>query len=347
MCSSLDVCMANYVDGRKISRKTLEHLRLKAVDLRKKKWKVCDIADVCGVHQGSVSRWLTKERREGLDALKERKAPGANPKLSDEDISLLFSALEQPATAFGFETDLWDCKRVQIVIKRQLHKNMHVSNVWRMLNKMAFSPQKPERRAKEQDGVAVKKWLKNTWPAIKKHARRWQAIIYFQDECGVSLIPSVGRTWAPIGQTPLLRTTGKKGGICVTSVISVGGKLLFRIEKGRIKGPDHIDFLKQVLHHHHKRKIIIIEDQARPHTAKVVKEFATANKKRLAIYYLPTYSAELNPDEKTWRHLKKHKLKAHTATTITELKDVVIAKMRSIQRKPSTVRSFFYGTYVT
>lgn len=334
-------------DGRKISRETLEHFRTQALKLRKKGWKINDIAESFGLHRGSVSRWFTKHKREGIGALKRKKAKGPEHKLNKKQIKKILSCLKKPATEYGFETELWDCTRVNQLIKNVCKIELHVSNVWRMLKSWNFTPQKPERKAYEQNDADVKKWLETEWPEIQKHARRWQAIIYFQDESGISLIPSVGRTWAQKGKTPIIRTTANRGGLCLTSAISPAGRMVFRIETGKVNAQKHVEFFQQILKRHPSRKIIVIEDRAPAHRANKVKEFIGINKKRFARYFIPPYSPELNPDEKTWRYLKKHKLKAHTASTTNVLKGIVLSKMRSIQRRPAVIRSFFYGSYVT
>jgi len=101
--------------------------------------------------------------------------------------------------------------------------------------------------------------------------------------------------------------------------------------------------LKQVQKNHPRRKIIIIEDVAKPHIAKEVSQFVETQKKKLAIYLLPSYSPELNPDEHVWAYLKGFKLKAHQTKSMKEFKPLVLSKMRSIQRKKEVVPSFFYG----
>jgi transposase len=329
-----------------IPREALEQYRFQAFVLRKKGWKIDKIAEAFGVHRCSVSHWCTKAKRYGKKSLNMRKAKGAEPKLNKEDKTQIISWLKKPAMEFGFETPLWDCKRIQTIIKRELNKTISISNLWETLRRWKLTPQKPEKEALERNPKAVKKWLSEEWPKIEKHRRRWQAMLYFQDESGVSLIPVLGKTWAPKGKTPKIKVTGNRGGLCVTSAISPAGRMVFRIENDTIHAEEHIDFLKQIMRQHPHRKIIVIEDNARPHIAGKVKDFVRDNKQKIAVYYLPTYSPDLNPDEKVWKYLKHVKLKAHQARNMKEFKPLVQAKMQSIQRKPKTIKSFFIGTYV-
>ena len=76
------------------------------------------------------------------------------------------------------------------------------------------------------------------------------------------------------------------------------------------------------------------------------KKKKSKNKNKIAVYYLPAYSPDLNPDEKVWKYLKNVKLKAHQARNKKEFKPLVQSKMQSIQRKPNVIKSFFIGTYV-
>lgn len=336
-----------HVDGRSYSHEVLEHYRYRAIELYKEGKQINEIAHFFGIHRGSISRWITTFKREGKVALKSTKAPGPTPKLTSKDIRKILAIVKDSAVDHGFDTPLWTCKRLQQIITQEIGKEIHVSNIWRWLRKWNLSSQKPEKRPLQADPKQGEKWLKEEWIKIKEHAKRWQAIIYFLDEAGVSLIPVMGRTWAPKGKTPIVRVTGNKGGFCVTSAISPAGRMLFRIEKEKVNALVHIQFLKQVLRHHPNRKIIVIEDRARPHIAKKVEKFVEENKKRFALYYLPPYSPDLNPDEEVWNHLKNKKLKAHQIKTKKEFKPFLLSKMRSIQRSESLVQSFFYKLDVT
>lgn len=335
------------MDGRSYSHQVLEHYRFRAIKLHKEGKKVNEISHFFGIHRGSVSRWITIYKRGGKKNLRSRKAEGPACKLTSNEMGIVLKILRDDATNFGFETPLWTCKRLQKIIYKKTGKNLHSTSVMRWLKRWGFTNQKPERRAKEQDSKAVKKWIKEEWPKIRASARRSQAMIYFLDEAGVSLTAVLGKTWAPKGKTPVIRVTGNKGGFCVTSAISPAEKMVFRIEKEKVNFEKHIEFLKYLLKHHPWRKVVVIEDRAPPHRSGKVRDFVEQNKKHISLHFLPSYSPELNPDEHVWAHLKSHKLKAHQAQTTSEFKKVVHRKMQSIQRTNGLVNSFFIGTYVT
>lgn len=331
------------VDGRTYPREVLEHYRFQAVKLIKEGKKINEIAYFFGVHRESVSRWITLYKRGGKKALKRRKAKGAEYKLNPKELKKLLSVLNDDATIYGFETPLWTCKRAQQFLLKEIGKKMHTTGIMKLFKKLRLSPQKPTRISPQRDRKAVRKWLKEEWPKIKTHAHRWQAMLYFLDEAGVSLTPVLGKTWAPKGKTPLVMVTGNCGGLIVTSAVSPAGKLIFRIEKKKINANLHIEFLKKIIKHHPNRKIIVIEDRAPSHRAKKVDDFVEENKKRLALYRLPPYAPDLNPDEHVWEYLKAYQLKTHQAQTTQELKSLVKKKMHSIQRNKLLVLSFFSG----
>src|SRR3989344_449727 len=334
-------------DGRSIHRDALENYRFQALKLRKKGWKVTKIAEAFGLHVKSVSRWFVKKNKHGEKSLKSTKAKGKEPKISIEEWKQIISWMKEDATIYDFETPLWTSKRVKNLIKMKLNKTIHISRICEWLRRLRISPQIPNRQAKQRDEKLANNWLKEEWPKIKSLIRRQQAVLYFQDEAGISLIPVLGRTWAPIGKTPTVKVTGKRGGFCVSSAISPGGRMLFRIEKNKVNAQAHIDFLSKIILHHPRRKIVIISDNAPAHKARLVREFEISNKKRITIFHIPSYSPDLNPDEHIWAYLKAHKLVAHQAQNTDELKHLVKRKMQSIQRSSNLINSFFMQNKVT
>ncbi len=336
------------IDGRSYSHEILENYRFRAIELYNEDERINEIAHFFGVHRGSVSNWIKTYKRKGKNALKSQKSSGRPCKISEKEMKIIVGILQDNAMQHGFETPLWTCKRLQHIMHQKTGKKLHTTNVMRWLKKWGMTNQKPKRRATQQDEKAVKKWLADEWPRIKAHMKLWQALLYFQDESGVSLTAVMGKTWAPKGRTPVVKVTGKRGGICVTSAISPAGHMVFRIEKPkeRINSSKHIEFLEQIMKSHPRRKIIVIEDRAPPHIAKKVDAFVEKHSKRFAIYRLPSYSPELNPDEHVWEYLKAYQLKSHQAQTTDELRHLVRRKMKVIQRKRGLVSSFFIGSYV-
>lgn len=331
-------------DGRKIPRQALEYIRLQSVTLYKQGKEIREISEFFGVTIDAVYKWIKKYKQKGKNSLRLKKAKGAEPKITKIESKKLIKLIKKSAMEFGFETPLWDCKRIQRLIKYELKKDIHFSNVWRLLIKFGLSPQKPEKVAIEKKQWKVYKWLREEWPKIEEHRRKWQAMLYFQDESSVSLVPVLGTTWAKKGETPKVKVTGNRGSIAVSSAISPAGRMVFRIEKGRVTSKTFIDFLRQIMKNHKWRKVIVIADNSPTHTAKAVENFIKENRNRIAVYYLPTYSPDLNPDEDVWKYLKNVKLKAHQARNKKEFTPLVRSKMKSMQRKPNLIKSFFIGS---
>ena len=328
-------------DGRGLPRDVMEAYRLRAVTLRyDKEYSVKQISEIFGVHYNSVSRWFCKHRRGGEKSLKKRKAPGAERKLNRLHLTWLEKTLTREATDFGFTTPLWTGTYVRILLKRERQIALDRVTVWRYLTRLGLSFQKPETRYSQQDKKLVKQWIVEKWPSIKQWVKRNRAILYFEDESGVSLTPVIGKTWSPIGKTPIVRVTGKRGGVLAMSAISPSGRMCFRLEKRRVNSDVLIEFLNQIGACHRRRKIGIVMDQAPCHTAKKVKAFADSTK-RIKVFHLPPYSPDLNPDEKVWRHMKHVSLKNHQAQNKHQLSRLVLGALRKMQKDPNLTKNFF------
>lgn len=338
--------MKTKIDGRAISREALESFRLRAVHLRyKQSYSVKQISEIFGVHYNSVSRWFVEHRKGGESRLRSRKAKGAAPKLLLTHLQFLEKSLRHPATKFGFNTPLWTGTYVRILLAKMQGISLDRATVWRYLTKLGLSFQKPEKRYFQQDKKLVRLWIEKEWPKIKRWARKNRAILYFEDESGVSLAPVMGRTWAPKGKTPIVRVTGKRGGVLAMSAISPCGRMCFRLEKRKINSDVLIEFLKQIGESHARRKIGVIMDQAPCHISKKVVAFCKTSR-QMKVFHIPPYSPELNPDEKVWRHLKHVELKDHQAQDKRGLAKMVTCALRRMKNKPKQTTNFFVN-YLT
>ena len=298
------------------------------------------------VDRSTIHRWLQvyRETRK-ISSLKPKARTGRPRITSAGQARKLERDLRKPASKFGFETDLWTCRRVMQHAKKVLRVKISQPTMWRRLTEAGLSYQKPEKRFFEGNLKLKESWLKNDLPKIQRAVLKYRAILYFEDEASISLAPVLGKTWSPIGETPIQRVTGKRGSISAMSAISKSGHLIFTLPDERIKSQHVIEFLSQMLEHHPRRHLVVVMDQARPHVSKVTKEFIGKHK-RLHVFYLPPYSPEFNPDEKVWNHLKNEELKGHQAKDRKELKIIARKKLRLMAKDPELLRGIFFRCYI-
>jgi transposase len=127
-----------------------------------------EVARRGGVDRRSVRRWKAACRRRGEGALKARPTPGRPPKLDARARTRLQRLLLKGAQAAGFASDLWTCPRVAQLIHARWGVAYHPRHVPRVLRALGWTPQRPARRARERDEVAIRQWIKRDWPRVKK-----------------------------------------------------------------------------------------------------------------------------------------------------------------------------------
>src|SRR5215212_1920126 len=158
MDNSLSKEAADWREGR----------RLRAWELKKEGWSQQRIADALGVSKGAVSQWMKRGREVGVEALKRQPAPGATPRLSEQERARLPELLQRGAEAHAFRGEAWTCERVAEVIRRELGVSYHPAHVSRLLRASGLSLQKPSRRADQRDEEAIERWKEEEWPSLKK-----------------------------------------------------------------------------------------------------------------------------------------------------------------------------------
>jgi transposase len=150
-----------------------EGRRLRAFELKQLGWSQQRIAEALGVSKGAVSQWMKRARHGGgPQALKRRPAPGARPRLSDEQRARLPELLARGATSHSFRGEVWTCERVAIVIRREFGVSYHPAHVSRVVRDLGLSLQKPQRRAEQRDEEAIERWKDKKWPSLKKGRKR-------------------------------------------------------------------------------------------------------------------------------------------------------------------------------
>ena len=159
-------------EAPKPSRETYEYLRFRAVDLKEKGWKQKDIAEALGVRDSAVSMWLSSARKDGLDSLRTKKAPGPKPKLTTQQEEELKQLLKEGAESFGFTGDFWTSQRISNVIECVFGVRYHRAHITKLMRRLRFSVQKPVHKAIRKNDELAKNWLKENWPALKKKRKK-------------------------------------------------------------------------------------------------------------------------------------------------------------------------------
>jgi transposase len=136
--------------------------------LHEQGWKQRAIAAALGVTEGAVSQWLARARAEGVAALRQRRSPGAPPKLPRAQLAALPALLARGAPAFGFRGDVWTSPRIATVIKTHFGVRYSTRHVRRLLQYLHWTPQRPVPRATQRDEDVIEQWSTERWPALKK-----------------------------------------------------------------------------------------------------------------------------------------------------------------------------------
>lgn len=329
-------------DGRALSHEALEAIRIRAVQRVEAGESPEVVIRALGFSRARIYEWIARYRSGGLEALKAKPVPGRPPTLRGPQLQWLYRAVvEKDPRQFKFEFALWTVAMIRELIRRQFGVRLSEVSVGRLLKKLGLSPQKPLRRAYQQDPEVVRRWLAEDYPKIQAEAKRARATIYFGDEAGVRSDFHAGTTWGVRGHTPVVRTTGARFGLNMISAVSPRGHLRFMLVPGRMTAGKFCGFLKRLLHKA-RRPIYLIVDGHPTHRAASVKRFVQTTRGRLRLFCLPPYSPELNPDELVWNHLKNHGVGRRSLTGPDHLKQVVLAHLRALQQRPDTIRGFFH-----
>ena len=235
-------------DGRKLDHRTLEVLRVRAVEQVRAGAHPEDVAVTLGLHRKTVYGWLAKYREGGTDALRAKPVPGRPPKLTSTQIARLYALIVgQDPRQLSFSFALWTREMVREVIRREFGVALSAVSVGRLLRTMGLSPQRPLHRAYQQNPEAVARWKTEEYPAIRAAAQKQGATIYLADEAGIGSDHHSGTIWAPVGQTPVVRNTGARYSVTMLSAVTAQGALRFRVHEGTVNAEVFIDFCKRLL----------------------------------------------------------------------------------------------------
>jgi transposase len=329
------------LDGRKIGPEAMEQIRIRAVKQVQQGESPEKVIATLGFSRACIYNWLARYRAGGWHALKSGKHTGRPKKLDGTQIAWIYKTIsDKNPLQLKFSFALWTRSMVTRLIRKQFGLKLSETSVGRLLRQMGFSCQKPLYRAYQQDPEAVEHWKKTVFPQIKKRAKKLGATIYFEDEAGIRSDFHAGTTWAPKGQTPVVKVTGARFSTNMITAISTRGHLRFMVNQGTVTADVLCDFLKRLMHNA-QQPIFLIWDGHPTHKSKKVRECIESFEGKLEVYFLPSYSPELNPTEQVWRSVKNHGVGRKSVFGPDQLKSAVISSLRRLQKIPKIVLSFF------
>jgi transposase len=335
------------IDGRTLNHKALEHLRILAVKrVIEDKEAPSDVMKSLGLCRTTIYPWLRKYEDQGMEALAERIAQGPEPKLTEKQRQQVKRwILGKDPRQYGFDFGLWSRRIVRALIEDRMGIDLGFTAVGRLLASLDITPQKPLRRAYERDPAAVELWQKESYPKLRKRAKRLGAKIFFLDEAGFQSDPPLARTYGLKGKTPVVVTSGQRQSLNVISAVNARGEFWAATYTGKLDAEAFVAFLKNFIDSR-TGKVFLVVDGHPAHKANVVKAYLKSLQGRLELHFLPPYAPDLNPDEFVWSYMKNNGVSKKPLRQNESLRRRVESDLTAIQEDRELVRSFFCAASV-
>lgn len=336
--------IAGVRDARRLSPEAQEDLRRRVVAAVHGGMAQVEAAGVFAVSPQSVSRWMRAWQKRGSKGLATRRRgrkSGEQKALSARrQRKLQYAVAGHTPAAFGLTGLVWTRKAVAELIRVRHGIVLSLRTVGHYLRSWGLSPQKPIRRAYEQDPESVRRWLEADYPTIAARARREGAVVLWLDQTGIRSDAAVGVTWAPVGKTPVVGKTGKRFSVNAMCAIGNKGELYFTVYTGSFNAGVFLPFLER-LTRHLDRKVHLIVDGHPVHRRKTVRQWIANHTEAIEMHFLPGYSPELNPDEILNANLKRTVSTGTAPKSRDELERAVRSFLHRLQKLPDRVRSYF------
>jgi transposase len=329
------------------SAEELERRRTRAVEALERGESPSTIARVLGVHVTSVHRWRRMARTPG--GLAPIEQPGPTPRLDDAHLARLEELLLQGAKHHGWHNELWTAARVAVLIKRHFGVRHHPEHVRKILKgRLGWTSQKPRRKARERDDKEVERWRADEFPRIVREAFARGVHVVFLDESGFMLNPSVRRTLAPRGKTPVLETWDRRDRISAISCVTLSPVLaqpglyfsLLPLNQNA-HAEDVVGFLRG-LRRRLRGGFTVVWDRHGIHSRSRAVKAYLAQHPEIVAEDLPPYAPTTNPDEWVWSWTKYGKLSNLAALDSDHLRQSVRGALDHLSLRPDLLNAFIH-----
>ncbi|NDZ17531.1 IS630 family transposase [Variovorax sp. WS11] len=330
-------------DGRTLDHKTLEEIRLMAVERVRDGEKPSAVIAAYGFSRTTIYKWLkaSSGRGKGLKALRGTRGTGRPRTLSAAQERQIFRWINgRDPRQYGLDFGLWTRAIVVALIEQKFGVNMGVTAVGALLAKLGLTPQKPLQRAYQRDPQAIERWQREIYPGIATAARQSGADVYIWDESGFRADTVHGKTWAPMGKTPVIERPGQRQSISAASAVNARGGFWFATYQGALNAELFIELLKKMMKGRSK-PVHLVVDGLPAHKKANVREYIESTQGKLSMHILPGYAPDLNPDELVWSHVKRTGVARNPLRAGEKLEIRIDQQLRSMQKNRRLVRSFF------
>jgi transposase len=336
-------------DARKHSPETQYEIRKQVIRLRKKGISNRDVAQGVGLSESRASTLWQRYQEEGSQAIRlgrRGRRQGEKRTLTPaQETEIQRLLIDKTPEQLKLTFALWTRDAVRLLIKQSYRLDMPIRTVGAYLQRWGFTAQKPVKRAYEQNPQAVNQWLERQYPALVARAKEEKAMIYWGDETGIQTDAYRVRGFAPQGKTPVVRLSAKKNSVSMISAITNQGQVRFMLYRESMTSQLLIKFMRRLVKDT-DRKVFLILDNLRSHHGKKVKKWLEAHHEEIAVFYLPSYAPELNPDEYLNGNLKVRVHSGQPARSQNELEHKTRSFMRKLIKRPEQVRSYFRHSMV-
>ena len=340
--------MGKNQDARSLSSSAQEAIRLRTLAAIRVGMSKTQASLTFGVARQTVQRWMKKHREGGRKALRQKPKgrPQGGKKIGRDQVRMIVRLiLDKTPDQLKLPFMLWTREAVRDLVRERTGIVASLSTVGRWLKEWGLTPQKPVRRAFEQDPVAVQRWLDEEYPAIRRAAKRAGAEIHWGDEMGMRSDHQAGTSYGLRGQTPVIPGTGQRFRCNMISSLTNRGRLSFMVFKDRFRVDVFLKFLRRLVKQSGRMLFLIIDGHS-VHKAKKVREWVADHEQKIRLFYLPAYSPDLNPDEFLNNDVKANAVGRRRAVDQGELMANVRGYLRGTQKRPEVVRNFFHAPTV-
>jgi len=326
------------------SESAFEFRRRRAVELMRQGESKKTISRILDVSSTFLNVWLRKAN--AGESFKTEQNGGRHRRLNEQQLTELEELLKKGPTAHGWQNNFWTTRRVREVIKRHFNMDFSRSGAWHVLKDyLHWSAIRPAKQAAKRDEAEIARWKAEEFPRIERQARERNAYLAFVDESGFMMTPTIRRTFAPRGSTPVNKVFDPHGRVSVSGAITISpGRTRVSLQyymladNVNFRGPSVVDFLKH-LQNRIRGPITIMWDQIIIHSSDVVLEYLQTVP-LIVTESFPAYAPELNPVDRVWFYLKYDRFPNYTPPTMTELRRTVESEIKRLQGKPGLLRSF-------